>query len=160
MSNLPDWLPATTKLSGVFDKDIAELYEIYSRYFVTNNCFLGPQKVFFDRNVIDGEKEEGFWHLVTRKDSKSGERLYDTRRAERLVWSLPLMENCQSDEVTVFEYMHKQRKRRFVWLRDFDYLMVFQPYKNGKATLLITAYHIDGSSNRRWITRQFDNRIK
>jgi hypothetical protein len=160
MVNLPDWLPPTTKLSGVFDRDIANLYEIYSNYFITTDCFLGEQKVFFDRKVNKSDKEEGFWHLVTRKDSKSGERLFENKRAERLIWSLPLIKNCQSDEVTVFEFLHKQKKRTFVWLKDHDYLMIFQPYKNGNATLLVTAYHIDGSSNRRWIEQQFDNRIK
>lgn len=43
-----------------------------------------------DGMLPDGhDKEEGFWHAVSRKDRDSGERLPAYRRAEHLPWARP-----------------------------------------------------------------------
>src|ERR1700722_11096356 len=61
----------------------------------------------YDNRKLNGSSyEEGFWHMVTRTDQATGERLPDFRRAERLRWCLPLIQNYTAPEVTAWKYSH------------------------------------------------------
>lgn len=42
---------------------------------------------------------EAFWHLITRTDDLTGERLFDPRRAERLIWCATIIRNSMDPAV-------------------------------------------------------------
>jgi hypothetical protein len=49
--------------------------------------------------------EEGFWHLIERKDKVTQVRVFDPRRAERLSWFKLSIDNSQSQEIICFNYV-------------------------------------------------------
>jgi hypothetical protein len=163
----PSWLPAIVSCDGVWDDVLAVLYGIFDRDFRQRAPRFRSLPVWWDRTVKPGERyEEGFWHLITRDDHALGERLADFRRAERLPWCRPTLDNEQDPAVAVWDY-DKGRKqiRTYVWLRDFDYVVVLERRIFGKrdrprsAMFLVTAYHVDGDRTRRQLEASFAARV-
>jgi hypothetical protein len=109
-----------------------------------------------------GERyEEGFWHLITRDDRVVGERLLDPRRAERLPWCGPTISHPNDVSVRVWDYKEGGgRIRTYLWLEILDYVIILEKrrQRGGEIAFLITAYHVDGESQRRNLNRKFANR--
>jgi hypothetical protein len=113
--------------------------------------------------LLDGDPhEEGFWHLTTREDKASGDRLLDPPRAKRLRWCRATIDNAASPDVLMFDYEEGNgRIRTYLWVRDADYVVILEKReKNGKvvAYSLVTAFPLDGPSRRKDMRRKYDNR--
>ena len=117
--------------------------------------------IYNNRVLPDGcNKEEGFWHVVSKEDRGSGERLIDYRRAERLPWARPTMESPERSELKVFDYDHGTKDigvRRYIWLAKYDYVLILQ--KKKKALFWITAYYVDSEGRRRDLSRRYEKRL-
>ena len=119
-------------------------------------------RIIYDSRVLpDGhDKEEGFWHVVSRKDRDSGERLPDYRRAERLLWARPTIESPERSEIKVFDYDHGTKDigvRRYIWLAEYDYVLIFQ--KKKKTLFWVTAYYVDSERGRKDLSRRYEKRL-
>jgi hypothetical protein len=120
--------------------------------------------IWWDRAVRPGEQyEEGFLHLVTRKDQRTGDRIFDPRRAERLPWCGPTITNCQDPCVKMWDYQEGDRRvNTYIWLEEFDYVVLLrrQSMRKRDVAFLLTAYHIDGPSVRRSFARKYQLRMR
>ena len=119
-------------------------------------------RIIYDSRVLpDGhDKEEGFWHVFSRKDRDSGERLPDYRRAERLLWARPTIESPERSEIKVFDYDHGTKDigvRRYIWLAEYDYVLIFQ--KKKKTLFCVTAYYVDSERGRKDLSRRYEKRL-
>ena len=153
-----DFLPCILELDGGFD----ELYEVFSNDFKRNQVYHDGEIVFFDRSILpDGrEMEEGFWHVITRKDKITQERLMDYPRAERLPWASPLMQLPADSDILIFDYKEggsRKATRRYIWFKPGGYLLVLQ--KKGKRYFWITAFYVSGGKNRKYYEKKYENRI-
>lgn len=93
----PDWLPDLLEINGnpfqVFD----DLYAVFQRDLINAHPQFRGCPVWHNRRILqDEDKEEGFWHLVTRQNYGAGERQLDSRRAERLAWCAAIL-NHEND---------------------------------------------------------------
>src|SRR5512139_343321 len=134
MNASPDFLPPILDLSGSWDDILALLYSLFSRDFKSGAVFHRGRRVIYDGRILaDGRAmEEGFWHAVSRGDLRTGERLIDFRRAERLPWAKPLMESQERPEIIVFLHREGQRDkgvRIYIWLHGYDYVLILQTRK-------------------------------
>jgi hypothetical protein len=157
----PDFLPAILNLSGSWNEILDQLYSIFGRDFKSGAVQHRNLKVFFDKRVLpDGEgKEEGFWHVVSRYESKLGQRLIDYRRAERLPWARPMMESPQRLELKVFDYMEGPKDkgiRRYIWLDKYDYVLILQ--HRGNTFYWITAFYVDADWKRKDLEKRFEGK--
>jgi len=85
MTKKPDWLPEIVSVDGEWDQVLARLYNIFDTDFKQTKRFFEGRPVWWDRRILAGNHyEEGFWHLITKTDQSTNERLLDPRRAERL----------------------------------------------------------------------------
>ncbi len=162
MAEIPDFLPPILDLQGTWEEILERLYTVFSRDFKKGAVFHRRMRIFYDNRVLpDGcNKEEGFWHVVSRKDRVSGERLIDYLRAERLPWARPTMESSERAEIKVFDYDHGIKDigvRRYIWLDEHDYVLILQ--KKKKALFWITAYHVDSEGGRRDLARRYEKRL-
>lgn len=159
---LPDWLPPMLDLNGNWADVLQELYSVFSRDFKRGPLMLGSEPVWHDNRILPGDVyEECFWHLVTRKDRQHGDRLPDFRRAERLPWCAPILQNHQDPAVVFWHYREGDgRIRTYAWLERGDYVVILERKlkRIGAVAFLITAYHIDGESMRRNLRRRHQNR--
>lgn len=134
------------------------LYAIFRRDFVDNPANYHGHNVWFFPEKDRG-KENIFWHLVERDDKAVGARLPDFRRSERLPWARPMLDNLGQPEVLDWDYEEGDRDiRTYVWLKDFDYLIVMKKYPNGQRRL-ITAYYLDYENTRRKLLKKYERRM-
>ncbi len=165
---LPAWLPPIQSCNGSWPEVVTALYAIFDRDFRSGGPSFQGTRIWWNRTVKAGDQfEEGFWHLISRTDPRTGERLPEFRRAERLPWCRPVIDHEREPEVLVWDYDKGEGLvRTYVWLRDFDYVVVLQrrvlnrkpPAKT--IMFLLTAYHLDGDGARRWYERSYAARIQ
>jgi len=163
MAAPPDFLPPILDLQGTWEEILGRLYAVFSRDFKASKVKHRGMRIIYNGRVMpDGHgKEEGFWHVVSRQDRSSGERLIDYRRAERLPWARPLMESAERDEIKVFDYDHGVKDigvRRYVWLADYDYVLILQ--KKKRALFWVTAYYVSSKRGRKDLSRRYGKRLQ
>ncbi len=159
--SMPHWLPDMVNVNGEPEKVFAMLYGIFDADFRCGGRQFLAMPVWWDRRVIDPPYEEGFWHLITRKDYDGGERLLDFRRAERLPWCGPTITNCVDGCVKVWDYEQDDgRIRTYVWLATHDYVVILEKKAKrvGVVAFLVTAFHVDGSQKRKDLERKYRKR--
>jgi len=163
MSELPPWLPAIISVNGEWEDVLCRLYHVFASDFKRSGCMFQERPVWWDRRVLPGERyEEGFWHLITRDDSRTKQRLFDPRRAERLPWCAPTLRNSQDIRVRVWDYEEGGGSiRTYVWLQNWDYVIVLEKKRArvGEVAFLVTAYHVDGESQKRSLRRKYEKRV-
>jgi hypothetical protein len=137
------------------------LYHIFESDFILSKPLFEGQEVKWDDRKLDGLYEEKFWHLITKDDQETGDRLFDGPRAERLPWCAPTVNNSSDRAVKVWNYREGRGQiRTYLWLEHWDYVVILEMKSNHKKKLavLITAYHVDGASTRKKLQSKFDQR--
>jgi hypothetical protein len=133
---MPSWLPEMFQVDPWTEKSFDLMYDIFKQSFISSKaCYRGYVVWFFP------EKEDGretiFWHLTTREDKESGERLPDFRRCERLPWARPMVDNTNDPAVLAWDYEEGTGDiKTYIWLKDFDYLIIMKKYKNNQRRLI------------------------
>ena len=158
----PRWLPPSLTLSGTWDNILSTLYAIFQKDFKQGKPMFQGYPVWWDNRVLlDQNYEEGFWHLITRDDQVSGERLPDFRRAERLPWCAAVINNWEDSEISVWDYKENHgRTHTYLWLENHDYCIILEKLKrhNQNSMMLVTAFHVDGPSQRRSLSIKREKR--
>lgn len=161
LMTIPGWLPPIVRVDGRWEDVLRMLYGIFTEDFIESGPTFKGLKIQWDKRIVEGNYEEGFWHLITKTDSLSGERLLDSRRAERLPWCAPTISNAENPAVRVWDYLEGNgRIRTYLWLNLWDYVVILEkrPGRSGEIAFLITAYYIEGASTRRNLQRKYEHR--
>jgi len=172
MSKLPHWLPDMICVDGDFKQILSRLYNIFHSDFIEKTPHLGSMEVWHNREVKPGQTyEEIFWHLIERDPNNQENRSFDPRRAERLPWCAPTLNNSQQPQVKYWICNEHGKQMCYVWLEDYDYVVILEkrtlPPKVISGTekpvrivaFLKTAYHVDGESRRRCFRRKYGERV-
>ena len=163
MTATPNFLPPILDLQGTWEEILGRLYAVFSRDFKSSKVKHRGMRIIYNGRVMsDGHgKEEGFWHVVSKQEQRSVERLIDYRRAERLPWARPMMESPERVEIKVFDYDHGVKDtgvRRYIWLAEYDYVLILQ--KKKKALFWVTAYYVGTERGRKDLTRRYEKRLQ
>lgn len=157
-----DWLPPMLTLSGTWEEIVSSLYAIFEEDFKQAKPKFQHYAVWWDQRVLAGQVyEEGFWHLISRDDKSTGERVPDFRRAERLPWCAPTITHSDDNAIKVWDYRESSGQlRTYVWLEDRDYCIILEKLKRLAlpAAMLITAFHVDGPSRRKSLRNKLARR--
>ncbi len=162
MCDTPSFLPPLLNLDGEWADILDRLYRVFSRDFKETQTYHRGLKIFYDGKIKDdGQgKEEGFWHVVTKKDENTGERHPDYGRAKRLSWAKPLMESPEISEIKVWQCntgMGRKRIRTYIWLEKYDYVIILQ--QNKQTFYWVTAYYVDSNGRRGYLRQKYRERI-
>jgi hypothetical protein len=139
-------LPLKLELDGSYERLVELLYSVFERNFLASRCFFNGFPVVVDNRRIDSDKEEGFWHVVTRTEIEG--RVLDYKRAKRLPWLKPLIESPADVDILRWEESEPDRRRgtivrkHFIWYEHGDYLIVLK--ENPGRYYLATAFHVTG----------------
>ena len=144
MTVVPSYLPPLLQVTGT-QKCIDLCYQLFCTDFKESDVFHFGKKVAFSDYMKPGEtKEELFWHVITREKYDGTVRPWDQQRAERLPWARPLTIKGIHNELVIFDYIEgpaDKGSRRYVWIRDHSYVVIFQNKK--KCFQWITAFYVD-----------------
>jgi len=159
MRDRPDWLPPSLIFKGDWEAFLNQVYSVFER-----ELKLYPKPVyrgyvvFHDNRLIDSDKEEGFWHLISRQNRLRRERLPEIARAERITWVRAVIDNVGREEVVEFDYLEARGTvRTYLWLRSYDYVVILE--KKKKVAFLVTAYNVDNDWEREKLNKKYRKRL-
>lgn len=153
-------MPELFLLDGNWELTLQKLYKLFEQDFIVKERWYKGYQVTWDTRKVDGIYDEGFWHLISKMDKFTGERIPDFRRAERLPWCGPTIDNESDVEVKVWDYREKNKKiRTYLWLESWDYVIVLEKRRNKSFVILITAYYVEGPSTVRNLNQKYADRI-
>ncbi|MGH7800444.1 MAG: hypothetical protein ACREOW_07410 [Thermodesulfobacteriota bacterium] len=162
MKGKPDWLPDIVSVDGEWNEVVSKLYSIFDKDFKQPKPTFKGKEIWWDMRKLERSVyEEAFWHLITKQDRVTGERLLDARRAERLSWCVPIICNAHDEVVKVWDFREANgRLHTYLWLESFDYVVVLQKraMRFKEVYFLITAFHVDGASRRRSLQAKYEKR--
>jgi hypothetical protein len=162
MVTKPRWLPEIISVDGEWKEVLKRLYAVFEHDFKRGRPKLNEFEVWWDhRKREETGYEEGFHHLIEREERVTMERLFDPRRAERLPWAAPTINNSNDAEVKVWDYKEANGKTNtYVWLHQWDYVIILQKraMRVGPVVFVVTAFHVDGDSKRRNLWRKWEEK--
>jgi len=136
------------------------LYTFFKNDFIDNKTFLA-NTIYIDpksQNKKD-DKEEVFWHIITREDKKIKKRILDFDRAKRIRWIKPIIENHDLKEIKMFYHFESNRKiRLYLWLENKDFVVILQKL-GSKSSYLVTSFYIDQKYKRKTYEKRYENYI-
>jgi len=161
MSNALQWLPAALRygdFDGDYDRFLAVVYEVFERDFKQSKPHYHNHAISYDSRM-EGGKEAAFWHITSSFNPSTGSRELDLRRAERIPWPRPMMENCSDKAISVWknERIREEGARQtriLIWLEGLDHLVVLAEMR--RLIVLITAYCTDSNHQRRKLRKERD----
>jgi len=140
--------------------DRPKLYGVFENDFIRKPRYFDKLKVIWDNRKLDGRYDEGFWHLITKDDQVTRERLPDFPRASRLSWCGPCISNYQDVIVRVWDFVEGNGKiRTYLWLENWDYVVVLEKKPKTKEAFLVTAYYVEGDSTRRRLKKKLNDKL-
>jgi hypothetical protein len=147
-------------VDGEFGEVIEKIYLCFYREFKASKPAFGGVPVWWNQKP-DPEDPRGyeaeFWNLI---QGHNDDEPFHPGRASKLCWCAPVIQNSNDPVVTVFEYEEKGQIRTYLWLRDFDYVVVLRrrEFRIGPVMWLITAHTVDGDSTRNKLQKKYENR--
>ena len=125
------------------------IYSIFCQDFIETRPQYCGKPVYIRKHPIEQGKEEAFFHVTCQDYSKSGNRVPDLRRCERIRWVRSFIENynCDStqcptcDGVKVWCEQYKMYTRTHILLEEERYMVVVE--NRAEFNLLITAFYFD-----------------
>jgi hypothetical protein len=155
-----DILPEKLYLTGSFDEIISRLYCVFVSDIKKYDLRYRNLPIIFDSNKIDSEYEEGFWHIITRgKD----ERYIDFKRAKRIPWIKPIIENSDHQNIVKWIESDVDRKgkkiiKTYIWYREGKYLLVLKEIP--RRYFLTTAFYVNGQRNDKYYYDKYNKAKK
>ena len=151
------YLPPKLELDGTYNRLIELLYAVFKHDFLLSRPFFERLPVVVDDRKINSDKEEGFWHIVTRDEAEG--RLLDYKRAKRLPWLRPLIE-CPPDpdilrwnERSLDQRRGKMVRKHFIWYERGKYLIILK--ENPHNYFLVTAFYVTGERNYNYFMKKY-----
>ena len=151
-----EFLPDKLSLDGTYEEMLQILYNTFENDIKTPTFRLNNLPIVFDNRKIDSPFEEGFWHIITRGKE---DRLIDYKRAKRLPWLRPMIENISDSGLLVWiEYDYDRRgkkvKKTYIWYRDGRYIIILKEIP--KKYYLTTAFYVNGARNDKYYFRKYE----
>jgi hypothetical protein len=98
-----------------------------------------------------------FVKIITR--GKKGHRIFDKKRANKIHWIKEVLEQKESDDVLVFDFLEaSKRVRRYFWFKEGDFLVIMEIITPN--FVIVSCFHIDDDRNRKFYQERYTNRIK
>jgi len=159
----PVWLPDIICVDGDISVVIPLLYSVFYRDFKQSKPVFRSLTVRTDNRpegFLNRTYEAGFLHLIT--NGPKSNRLFDNRRAEKLPWCRPVIENENEPEILVWDYMESDNKpNTYIWLKDYDYIVILREKNTSHHYYhLKTGFHISGDGIRKKLKNKYEKRVR
>nr|EDZ39903.1 MAG: Hypothetical protein CGL2_11389059a [Leptospirillum sp. Group II '5-way CG'] len=154
----PEWLPELFSVDPWREKTYEELYSLFEKDFKGSQPKFEDKVIWFFPDMEDG-KERIFWHLTSREDKETGQRLPDLRRCERLPWVRPILDHPEKSEVLVWDHREGDGDvKTYFWVENFNFVVILKKYPDGNRRL-ITSFWLEYDNTKKKLRKKFESRI-
>ncbi len=155
----PAWLPEMLNVNPWTETTYDALYQLFCDTLKNSRPVYRGAEVWFFLDMEDG-KEKIFWHLTSRDDKETGERLPDLRRSERLPWVRPMIDQPDQSDVLDWDFEEGDGTiKTYIWLKEYDFVVIMKKYPDENRRL-ITSFWIEYNNTRRKMQKKYDNRLR
>ena len=173
MSSTPEWLPTIIEFTGDWEVFIQNIYDVFKKDFKDSRPAFDSVPVLFNKWIDPNDKygyEEGFWHITSKDEwdfdprtkKKIKKRVPDFRRAERVPWCRPVIENNSDSAILFWDYLEGNgRTNTYIWLKEHDYLVILEKrtMSNGVFYFIVSSFYIYYKAKRLDLTDKYNRRI-
>lgn len=153
---LPDWLPDLIMFNdygGDWNKYLQKLYTCFQEDFINRPMpFFNGIRLSLKKHPIVLGKEITFWHLISEGPEETN-RIPDIRRCEKICWSRPIIENCNSEGIKIWDVIRKSERRTCIWFEDAEFVVIIA-HRQGYS-LLWTAYNVDQQHRKNKFNKEY-----
>ncbi len=132
------------------EEEMVELaYQQFKQDFLDTPLYLA-NSLYIDPLQPPGrpnQKEQIFWHLIIR-ENKEHRRVFDPKRACRIGWIRQIILDYEKPHVKLFYYQDK-KIRLYLWLYDFDFVVILQKSHKIETAFIVTGFYIDENDNKK-----------
>lgn len=140
---------------------LEELFQLFKADFLDNEFYLNGCKVMID---VRKSKEKGyekyphtFVKIITR--GVKGKRCFDKKRANKIHWIKPILENKDTEDVTCFQFLEADGKTRdYFWFKEGFFLVIMEKIKPDY--VIVSCFHIDDDRNQKYYEDKYTKRVK
>jgi len=140
---------------------LEELYQLFKADFLDSEFYLDGCKVMID---VRKSKEKGyekyphtFVKIITR--GEKGKRSFDKKRANKIHWIKPILENKDTDDVTCFQFLEADGKTRdYFWFKEGFFLVIMEKIRPDY--VIVSCFHIDDDRNQKYYEDKYAKRVK
>ncbi|MDP2303304.1 MAG: hypothetical protein Q8N03_12865 [Ignavibacteria bacterium] len=143
---LDDLVPYFDALFEHENDKIDLLYRIFMDDFQNNSFFINNKKVIIKNypSKLKGFEKycDSFVHIITWVSKMKGKRVFDFRRANRVHWVKPILEQRSDPRIKYFQYAEGDGALRdYYWFDEKDYVVIIEQIT--AEFLLVTGFVID-----------------
>lgn len=143
------------------EQHLDELFSNFKRDFIERDLIIDGCKVVVD---LRPSKEVGlenyphtFGKIITR--GPKGKRSFDRKRANKIHWIRPILENKNSEDVTCFQFLEADGAiREYFWFKEGCFIVIMEKIKPDY--IIVSCFHIDDDRNQKYYNSRYTNRIK
>lgn len=134
-------------------KQVPELFKIFKKDFIDNTTYFMAYPVIVAKPK-EGEKyPEIFWHIISQQSKKgcknNDTRLIDYKRAKRLCWIKPIIQQYKDEKITSWKMKEFDKKsgkdiyKYYLWYKDGKFIVVLKCIKTKtKKFFIATAFYV------------------
>ena len=140
---------------------LEELFQLFKADFIDNVFYFDGCRVKIDIANSKEDSFEAYPHtfvkIITRGDK--GKRCFDKKRANKIHWIKPILENKDTEDVTCFQFLEADgRIRDYFWFKEGNFLVVME--KITPDYMIISCFHIDDARNQKYYEDKYTKRVK
>jgi len=139
------------------DEIVEFLYTIFKSDFIDTPCHLA-NTIYIDpqSHKKKENKEEIFWHVITRQNKITKRRDLDKDRASRIKWIKPIILHHNHPKIKMFYYLESSGKLRlYLWAYEIDFIVILQKL-GSTSSYLVTSFYIDKDYNKNIYTKRYE----
>ncbi len=154
---------------------VNELHDIFHKDFFEDGVKIDGEKLIVKPYLYTNSRKDGlpesyenyyekFVHIITREVKASSKKVapkireFHPKRANRIHWIKPILENCDDKRITRFRHIESNgREREYFWYRNKQYIVIVEYILPDYA--LITGFCVD-AENQPYYQNKYINRVK
>lgn len=145
---------------GDYKSFIDAVYSVFYKDFITDKAKFRNEILKLKWHPIFQERAYTFYH-ITHKGEDEQNREPDLRRCERITWTKPVIENCDSLQLKIWEQKRGTADRICIWYEvknDIDYIVIIDVRANYK--LLWTTFVLEYPHQKKKKQNEYDEWLK
>ncbi|MFH1187306.1 MAG: hypothetical protein V1688_00410 [bacterium] len=133
------------------------IYDCFKNDFIDRKLFFKGIKLGLKKHPKFQDKEATFWHFITEGNVEE-KRNPEMRRCERIKWPRCIIENCENNEIKIWENERKKKFNICLCYGDWEYLVILR--KGNGYIIPWTAYPIIQNHRKRKIKGEYKKFLK